>query len=85
MRLSPFSFSKKNIRHQLHGDAELSIARLYGHHARLALEGLVFEIQAKPDRLADRIGACVLKENSRGADVTLVPIPCFNCTGRLSL
>jgi hypothetical protein len=38
------SFSTKNIRCQLHGDAELTIARLDPHHVRLAVEGLVFEI-----------------------------------------
>jgi len=37
-------FSTKNIRLQLHGEAKLTIARLYPHHARLTLEGLVFEM-----------------------------------------
>jgi hypothetical protein len=41
---STLSFSTKNIRRQLHGDAELTIARLHPHHARLALKGLVFEM-----------------------------------------
>ena len=63
------SFSTKNIRLQLHGDAELTIARLHPHHARLALEGLVFETEEKPDRVSDRICALGLKENSRGADI----------------
>jgi len=49
------SFSTKNIRRQLHGDAELIISRLQPHHARLALEGLVFEMKVKPDRVSDRI------------------------------
>ena len=63
------SFSTKNIRLQLHGDAELTIARLHPHHARLALEGPVFEIEEKPDRVSDRIFALCLKENPRCADV----------------
>ena len=66
---STLSFSTKNIRLQLHGDAKLTIARLHPHHARLALEGLVFEIDEKPDRLSDRICALGLKENSRCADI----------------
>ena len=37
-------FSTKNIRLQLHGDAELTSAPLHPHHARLAPEGVVFEI-----------------------------------------
>ena len=48
---------------------ELIIARLYPHHARLALEGLVSEIEEKPDRVADRMCILVLKENSRCADI----------------
>ena len=63
------SLSTKNIRRQFHGDPELIIARLHPHHARRALEGLVFEIEEKPDRLSDRIGARSLKENSRCADI----------------
>src|SRR5262249_39369169 len=63
------SFSTKTIRRQLYGDAALSITRLHPHHARLALEGLVFEIQGKPDRLSDRICALALKQNPRGADI----------------
>src|SRR4029453_16138300 len=50
-------------------EAEWTIARLHAHHARFAPEGLVLEIEGKPDRLADRIGALRLKENLRGADV----------------
>ena len=38
------SLSTKNIRLQLHGDAELTIQLLHPHHARLSLEGLVFEM-----------------------------------------
>ena len=38
------SFSTKNIRRQLHRDAELTIAGLHPHHPRVALEGLVFEM-----------------------------------------
>jgi hypothetical protein len=47
------SFSTKNIRLQLDGDAELTVTRLYPHDARLALEGLVFEIDEKPDCVSD--------------------------------
>jgi hypothetical protein len=66
MRLSPLSFSTKNIRRQLHGDTELTIARLYPH---LALEGFVFEIEEKSNRVSDRIRSLSLKENSRRADI----------------
>jgi hypothetical protein len=69
MRLSPLSFSTKNIRRQLHGDTELTIARLYPHHTRLALEGFVFEIEEKSNRVSDRIRSLSLKENSRRADI----------------
>jgi hypothetical protein len=47
------SLSTKTIRRELHGDAELTIARLYPHHARFALEGLVFETEGEPDRVSD--------------------------------
>src|SRR5438552_15812269 len=59
---STLSFSTKNIRRQLHGDAELTIACL-------ALEGLIFEIEEKPDGVSDRICALGLKEDSRCADI----------------
>jgi hypothetical protein len=60
-----FPFSTKNIRLHLHGDAELTVARLHPYHARLALDGRVFEIEGKLDRLSDCICALGLKEKSR--------------------
>jgi hypothetical protein len=71
------SFSTKNIQIQLHSDAELTLALLHSHHARLALEGLVVKIEEKPDRVPDRIGALGLKENPRGADIACDAGPIF--------
>jgi hypothetical protein len=64
------SFSTKNIRCQLHGDPELTIARLHPHHARLALEGLALKTEGEPDGVSDRVRTLGLKENPRGADIT---------------
>ena len=44
----------------------------------------MFEIEGKPDSVSDRICALGLKENSRFADIRVMPEPFFNCTGRLS-
>ncbi len=81
-----FRSQQKTHDFQLHGDAELTIARLYPHHAGLALEGLVFEIVRKAGSCPR--SSCALSVSKKSSEVLMshvVPIPSFNCTGRASL